>query len=474
MPWPDTDVPLVVDLDGTFINTDLLYEGIILLMRKNPLYIFSCILWLVKGKVYLKNKLFSLVHIDPESLPYNRELIHFLQNEHSKGRKLILATASLYPIACKISKVFPIFDKIYGTESINLKGKNKLEFLIQQHGKSKFDYIGNSNSDVIIFASSRYSYLVNAKKSLEKKTKKVSDLRHVWNSGNGLLRNYLLAIRAYQWIKNLLIFVPLVTSHSFDGIHFINAFCGFVAFSLVASAGYIINDMLDLESDRVHLRKRYRPLASGNLSIPAGAILAVILFGGGILVGALLNFQFLIVLLFYFMTSLSYSVYLKKIALYDVFVLAFLYSIRVVAGAISIGVSLSSWLIAFSTFLFLSLAFVKRYSELIQVKKASGLINKGREYSIEDLGLLQIMGTVSGFLSVIVFSLYIDSSEVKLLYANPKLLGIISFLFLFWISRMWLVTTRGRMTDDPIIFALKDKSSYFIFLITGVIFWFAM
>ena len=145
-----------------------------------------------------------------------------------------------------------------------------------------------------------------------------------------------------------------------------------------------------------------------------------------------------------------------------------------VAGAISIGVSLSSWLIAFSTFLFLSLAFVKRNSELIQVKKASGLINKGREYSIEDLGLLQIMGTVSGFLSVIVFSLYIDSSEVKLLYANPKLLGIISFLFLFWISRMWLVTTRGRMTDDPIIFALKDKSSYFIFLITGVIFWFAM
>lgn len=471
----ETDIPLVVDLDGTLINTDLLHEAAVLLIRKNPFYIFICVLWALKGRSYLKNKIFSLVHINPELLPYNINFLNFLKKEHEKGRKLILATASLSSNASEIAERFPIFEKVYGTESINLKGKNKLNLLLNLFGKSKFDYIGNSNSDLVIFASARYSYLVNPSKPLIRKTKKVSNLRYTWNSKRGVsFLNYIKAIRAYQWIKNVLIFVPLITSHSFYTLNFIQAFAAFWAFSFVASSGYLINDLLDLESDRAHLRKRYRHIASGRISIPSATILALILLTGGLLIASNLNFQFLFILLIYFIVSISYSIYLKKMALYDVFILALLYSIRIVAGAVAIGVSLSSWLIAFSTFLFLSLAFVKRFSELSQVKHAPELVNKRREYSIEDLNLLQVMGIVSGFLSVVVFSLYIDSPEVVLLYSTPQVLWIISFLFLFWISRIWLLTTHGKMNDDPIIFTIKDKSSYFIFLIIGLVLFFSI
>ena len=466
----DENIPLVVDLDGTLINTDLLHEGFILLIRKNFFYVFESIVWLFKGKAYFKNKIFSHIIIHPELLPYNVELLDFLKEERNKGRKLILATASLQFSATEICKVHPIFDEIHGTESINLKGKNKLNLLIELFGKSKFDYIGNSNSDLVIFASSRYAYLVNPKRSLERKTRKTSNLKHTWNSGKGSIRSYLKGIRAYQWVKNFLIFVPLITSHSFHSFNlFVNTTLAFLTFSFVASSGYLLNDLLDLESDRAHLRKKFRPLASGKLSIPSGFFLAITLLTVGLVIAANLDLLFLIVVTLYFLLSFSYSVYLKKIALYDVFILALLYSIRVFAGAIVINVTLSFWLIAFSTFIFLSLALVKRYSELIMIKNEPNLRNKRREYSVEDLNLLQIMGIVSGFLSVIVFSLYIDSPEVALLYSKPKILWAMSLLFLFWISRIWHKTIHGKMTDDPIIFAIKDITSYCIFFLIGVI-----
>lgn len=469
-----TNVPLVVDLDGTLINTDLLHEGILLLLKKNALYLFSCFAWILKGKAYFKNKLFSIVSVNYELLPYNTGLLDFLQSEHGKGKRLILATASPSKCAHEISKLIPIFNEIYGTESINLKGRNKLNLLINRFGYFRFDYVGNSNSDLIIFASSRHSYLVNPGKSLESKVKKVSHLQDIWASKKMDFLNFIKAIRAYQWIKNVLIFIPLITSHSFDTTSFVNSMIGFIAFSLVASSGYLINDLLDLESDRAHLHKQNRLVASGKISISVASFLSLILLSAGLILATLINFHFLITLFCYFIISIAYSIYLKKIALYDVFILALLYSIRIIAGAIAIGVLLSSWLIAFSTFLFLSLALLKRHSELIQVKDVPAQVNKGRQYSVDDLHLLQTMGIVSGFLSVVVFSLYIDSPEVVLLYSKPKVLWIISFLFLFWISRMWLVTSHGKMTDDPIIFAIKDRLSYFIFFIIAVILFYSI
>jgi 4-hydroxybenzoate polyprenyltransferase len=285
----------------------------------------------------------------------------------------------------------------------------------------------------------------------------------------------LKAIRAYQWVKNLLIFVPLITSHSFFSIKPLTlAVMAFVSFSLVASAGYLINDLLDLNADRNHPRKRSRPLASGEISILHGIVLSIVLLIAGFYLASRLNHLFWIIVLFYFFTSLSYSIFLKRIVLYDVFVLAVLYSTRVFAGGVATNILLSSWLIAFSTFIFLSLAFVKRYSELSQVDDNDSLEKRGRGYFVEDIHLLKTMGVVSGFLSVVVFSLYLDSPDVSQLYSNPRILWITSLLFLFWVSRMWMLTVRGKMTDDPIIFTLKDWISYLIFCLVGLCILFAM
>jgi 4-hydroxybenzoate polyprenyltransferase len=471
----DINIPLVIDLDGTLIHTDLLHEGILILLKRNPLYIFKFLVWILKGKVYFKNAIFKIAKLQYDLLPYNIELLNFLKSESSNGRKLILATASLKSNAQEIYKVYPIFDKIYGTETVNLKGINKLKILTDNFGESKFDYIGNSHSDLTIFPSSRFSYLVNPTKSLERKTRQISDLRGVWKSQKPHLRDYIKAIRVYQWIKNLLIFVPLITSHTFYSFNLILlSTAAFFAFSFAASAGYVINDLLDLNADRSHPRKKYRPFASGKLSIPRGIILAVILLSGGVIIACQLNSRFLIILLGYFVISFSYSLYFKKIILFDVFILAFLYSTRIIAGGTATHIPISFWLVSFSTFIFLSLAFVKRYSELMKVTSESDLRHRGREYRKEDLNLLQIMGIASGFLSVIVFSLYINSPEVRQLYSRPKILWTISFALLFWISHIWIITNRGEMTDDPIVHAIKDKISYLIFLVIGVILFFSI
>ncbi|HXR84341.1 MAG TPA: UbiA family prenyltransferase [Hanamia sp.] len=465
----DENIPLVVDLDGTLIKTDLLHEGVIMLLRKNLLYIFPCLLWMLKGKVYFKNRIFNKVHLHYELLPNNEELLNFLQTESSSGRKIILATASLMSNAQEISKVYPIFDEVYGTEKINLKGANKLKILIDEFGESNFDYIGNSHSDLKIIASSRYSYLVNPSKSLERKTRKISELKYVWKVGKIHLKDYVKAIRGYQWLKNLLIFVPLFTSHSFYSPDLIfQAIAAFFAFSFTASAGYVINDLLDLNSDRSHPRKRFRPFASGKLSISSGIILALVILTVGLTIASQLNVWFFTILLGYFLVSISYSLFLKRIALYDVFILAFFYSTRIIAGGQATQIPISFWLITFSTFMFLSLAFVKRCSELMKTDGKNGLHERGREYTKEDLNLLQIMGIVSGFLSVVVFSLYINSPEVRILYSRPKILWTVGFLLLFWICRIWMITNRGKMTDDPIVFTIKDAGSYLIFLIIAL------
>jgi len=466
----EKDIPLVVDLDGTFLNTDLLYESIILVIKRNPFYIFLIPIWLLKGKVNLKEKLHQLVNLNFSLLPYNKNLLDFLRAEMGNGRQIVLATASLQSNALQIAKKFPmLFGEVYGTEMINLKGKKKLEFLLTKYGQFGYDYIGNSYADLPIFAESRHSFLVTDNKILASRTKKISNLQRTWANRRNGFKDFIKAIRVYQWIKNLLIFVPLITSHSFDLKDLISAFVGFIAFSMVASSGYLINDLIDLDSDRAHARKCFRPMASGGLSIPVGVLITVILFSTGLAIAALSGLQFLLVVSIYFVLTLAYSLYLKKIAMADVFVLAILYSIRVIAGAVIINVLLSSWLISFSMFLFLSLALVKRYGELYKVKDAGEKINKAREYNLFDLQLLQTMGIASGFISVIVFSLYLDSHDVALLYSNPKPMWIISFLFLFWISRIWLKASHGEMMDDPIIFTVKDKFSYLIFCFIAVI-----
>ncbi len=469
----EDNYPVVVDLDGTFIKTDILHEGVIIFLRRNPLNLFLCIYWWMKGTVFLKKQIYKRARIKYELLPVNKEVLNFLEAEKDKGRKLVLATASLMKHAREILRIYPIFNEVYGTSEINLKGENKLNVLVNEFGYSNFDYIGNSRSDLKIFTASRYSYLVNPSRTLERKTRYRSTVKHVWKSKVSIA-DYLKAIRVYQWLKNLLIFVPLLTSHSFSISHFLEAVEGFFAFSLVASSGYLVNDLFDLNMDRVHPRKRFRPFASGKMPILSGSILACILLAAGLLIGTQFDLSFFMILITYFGVSFSYSMYFKKMILYDVFILASLYSIRVIAGGLVANIHISFWLILFSTFIFLSLAFVKRFSELRKIKTGSNLLDRGRGYSTLDIDLIQMMGIASGFLSIVVFALYINSPEVLKLYSHPKVLWPLSFLFLVWISRIWVITNRGEMTDDPIVFAIKDTSSYIVLFLIGLIIYFAI
>lgn len=462
---------LIVDLDGTLIKSDLLFEGFLILIRKNLLYIFPCFLWLLKGKPVLKSRIFKKIHLPVELIPFNKTVLAFLQEEFLRGRRLILATASPLEIAIKISEIYPIFEKVYGTYgNINLKGKSKLNLILKEFGAGNYDYIGDSHADLQIFASANASFLVNPTNGLSERAKNIKGLSILDANNKSKLRIYIKAIRTHQWVKNLLVFIPIITSHTYYSTNvIITTVIGFFAFSFVSSSGYIINDLFDLNSDRMHPEKKSRPFASGQISIVEGILLSGLLFLAGIYLTTFINSSFLLMLVFYFIITLSYSLFFKSKALFDVFILAILYSLRIVAGGLITSIPLSSWLILFSAFMFLSLAFVKRYSELIRVTDNAGLKSRGREYFKEDILLLQIMGVASGFISVVIFSLYIDSPEVMVLYRQPKVLWGISLLLLFWISRIWTITTRGQMNEDPIIFALKDRFSHWVGLLAGLI-----
>lgn len=466
-----TEVPLVVDLDGTLIKSDLLYESVLLFLRKNPLNIFLVIKWLLSGISVLKVKLAQRVLIDVESLPYNLSFLKHLKSEFEIGRQLVLATASPAIYAQKVAEHLRIFSSVIATdEKTNLRGSKKLERLVSLYGEKGFDYAGDSSVDVVIFSHCRNSLLINASANTIEKARKTSNIISIMERPAGTLLQYFKAARVYQWTKNLLIFVPLFTSHHFFNLKLlITSIRGFIAFSLCASATYIINDLFDLESDRKHPRKRGRCFASGQLSISRGIMLCGILGISGFLLSIFLPSAFIGYLLFYILLTSLYSLFLKRKVIVDVLTLAGLYTIRIFIGANLIGVKVSFWLFAFSVFLFFGLALVKRCTELQLVQKAGKLDLIGRDYTSEDLQTLRSMGIASSFIAVVVFALYINSAEVFSLYSRPEFLWAICPALLLWINRLWIKTSRGKMHDDPLIFTLKDSTSRIILLFIFVV-----
>lgn len=285
---------------------------------------------------------------------------------------------------------------------------------------------------------------------------------------------YLKLFRFHQWVKNILLFVPLVAAHKLSETGLIISLIeAFIAFSLCASAVYIINDLADLEADKQHPTKRDRPFASGSVPIIHGIIIGALLLLASSVIAMQLPINFFLALMVYFIITLGYSLKLKSIALVDVLLLAGLYTIRIIAGAYVVNVELSFWLLNFSIFIFFSLALVKRYSELLLLQSIDKDKITGRGYQFDDLPLLRIMGIGSGFMSVLVLALYIDSPNIKILYEHPEYVWLLCPLFLYWISRIWLKTHRGLMHDDPVVFALRDYVSVLIAGIGAVIVWLA-
>jgi 4-hydroxybenzoate polyprenyltransferase len=454
-------VPLCVDLDGTLIHSDLLLETFLLLLKRNPLYLLLVPFWLLKGKAALKAKIAKRVTLNPAALPYNAGFLGWLQSQREVGRGLWMCTASNHRLAHLVAEHLQIFQGVLAsTDDTNYSGQTKAKLLVQIFGERGFDYCGNHRDDLAIWRVSHCAVVVNGSEKLKKEAAHLAEIGGSFPKKVGLFRTILNALRLHQWAKNILIFVPLVAAHKLgDTASLYHAVLAFVAFGLCASSVYLLNDMLDLEVDRLHPRKCKRPFASGNLSLLIGFALIPTLLLCMSFFAYSLPMKFWFVLVGYYTLTVAYSFGLKRVVLIDTITLAGLYTVRIVAGAKAIDVQLSFWLLLFSVFLFLSLALVKRYAELDAMQRQGKLKAAGRGYHVEDLPILYSMGTASGYLCVLVLALYINSPIVESLYRHPQVIWFLCVLLLYWISRVWLITHRGEMHDDPVVFAMRDKTS---------------
>ncbi len=464
--------PLCVDLDGTLVTTDLLWESFILTLRRQPLTVLQLPLWLLRGKAYLKRRLCAVAVPDARTLPYREDVLALLRAQQAAGRPLVLATAADRSIADAVAAHLGCFSAVLASDGQrNLAGAAKLAAVRQHCGADAFDYIGNSAADLPLWAAAQESILVEPPAARVERATRPGTVRHILRSPRRPLATLVRALRMHQWAKNGLLFLPLVLSHQlFDLALFGRAVAAFVAFSLCASAVYIMNDLLDLEADRAHPHKRLRPFAAGALQIPTGLALLPVLLGLGLGTSlALLPPEFTLTLVGYLLLTSAYSLYLKAKLLLDVFLLAGLYTLRVLAGGVATGIAISPWLAAFSMFFFTSLAFLKRYSELRLLQEQQVRRSRRRDYSVADMDLLRSAGTASAYAAVLVLALYTNSPEVLELYARPQALWLILPIVLYWTTRIWFLADRGRVPDDPIVFTARDRMSYISAAVIGVL-----
>ncbi len=471
----DQNVPLCVDLDGTLIRSDVTIETALALLRRNPLNLFRFIFWLVKGRAHLKREIATRTQVHVSRLPYDQRVLDWLRGG-AATRHRVLCTASDQSLADAVAAHVGVFDEVLGSDgSRNIGGRGKRDALRDRWGERGFDYAGNAATDLHVWRHARHAIVVNAPPSLLRRVRRERDVERVFAREGGGWRAWIAALRPHQWLKNALVFVPLLAAHLVlvpDAV--VRAAAAFVAFSLCASGAYVFNDLFDLDADRRHPRKRLRPFAAGTLPLGQGLIAAPLLMLAAFACAFLLSPQFALIVLSYAAITLAYSLFLKRIAMLDVVTLAVLYTLRIIAGAIVIPVEASFWLLAFSMFLFLSLAMVKRYIEVHRVGASDEGKVAGRGYRISDLTLIQSLGTSSGYLSVLVLAFYINSTASTALYRHHEFLWMLTPLLLYWISRVWLIAQRGDMHDDPVVFALTDRVSLVVLAVFAAVIVFAI
>jgi 4-hydroxybenzoate polyprenyltransferase len=466
-----TSLPLVVDLDGTMVKTDLLIESLLALIKQNPLYVLIIPFWLLKGKAFFKRQVNQRVSLDVSILPYNRELLDHLKIQHAQGRPLFLATGNDERIAHQVAEYLQLFEGVLASDgAINLSSRVKRDRLVKYFGEKGFDYAGNEKRDLEVWSSARKAIIVNSTDGITRHAVGVADVEQIFDKRGSLLVPCIRALRPQQWLKNLLVFVPLFTAHRYNEFDLLSkAFLAFLAFGLCASSVYLLNDLTDLTADRHHPQKRMRPFAAGELSLLGGLASVPLLFGLSILMSWSLPLSFLGMLLLYFFLNLGYSFTLKRIVLLDVIVLAGLYTLRIMAGSASVTIWPSAWLLAFSTFLFLSLALVKRYAELVMIHGVAGENVQVRGYLTIDKELLASLGSGSGYLAVLVLAMYISSGAAEILYTRHEFIWLLCPLLLYWISYVWLIAHRGEMHDDPLEFVFKNRVSQVVILLSALI-----
>jgi 4-hydroxybenzoate polyprenyltransferase len=462
---PGTDSlegPLYVDMDGTLLSTDLLYETALLFLSRYPVEAWKIACWAFAGRAHLKHQLAARCLPDPATLPYRMEVLDFLREQKLRGRQLVLATAGDHTAALSVANYLGLFSGTLASDgNCNLAGPNKLR-AIQNHCEDGcFGYIGNSRADLRVWEKATDAYIVFPTAGLLRAAAKVCRPVEIPGPPPFFFKALWKALRPNQSVKNVLLLVPLFAAHKLGNpVQLGQALLGFACFSICASAVYIFNDLLDLQSDRLHPRKRLRPFASGKAKIPAGICLGLTLLFTAFFVSVRsLPPAFSWHLATYLGATSAYSLFFKRRLLQDVFVLAGLYTLRLLAGGAASGVNISPWLLAFALFFFLSLAYLKRYSELLLVADRNQREASGRGYLAKDNALVESVGPASGYIAVMVLCLYVNSPAVAACYGKPYLLWLLCPLFLYWITRMWFLAGRRTLADDPVVFAATDGVS---------------
>jgi len=465
----------VVDLDGTLLRSDLLVETGMAFIRRHPFQLYKTVGWLAQGKTVLKSQLASATDIDVNVLPYNPAVLELIKIAKNENRLIVLATASHYTLAEKIAEYLQLFDLVLATnEERNLTAESKRDLLIEHFGESGFDYVGNSHDDIPVWSAARHAYVVEPERGVLRKAQAMGNVKQTLLSSVVPLKSWVSAIRIHQWMKNALIFVPLLAAHQVMNPMMVRqGILAFLLFGLCASSVYILNDLLDLADDRHHHSKKCRAFASGDLSIKTGIVAFPLLLCAAFAGAALfLPWQFSAVLLAYYALTLAYSLDLKRRMSIDVIALAALYTLRIIAGAAAFQLQLTFWMLAFSMFMFLSLALVKRYAELRDARvKGKKEKTRGRGYYPGDLEMISSLGASSGYLAVMVLALYIHDQATIALYTSPQIIWLACPLLLFWITRVWMLTHRGLIHEDPVVFAIRDRVSLIVGALFCVVFW---
>jgi len=462
----------VVDLDGTLIRGDLLWEALIGLVRQRTWQVILLPFWLLGGRARFKSQISKFYSPDPSALPYRREVLDHCRVAKENDRRLILASASPKAWVDPVADHLALFQAVLSSQGDrNLRGAEKLAAIRGEIGSVPFDYIGDSKSDSPVWQDAEEAIALEGNPSASRALSKHPNPRFLPDGTQSGPRAAIRAMRPRQWIKNALVFAPILLAHQIDdAVKLKQAGICFLLFCMVASAGYVFNDLLDLQSDRAHPNKHRRPVASGDLPIPHALVLIFgLLFGAFAASTALLSPAATLMLGAYGGMSFAYSCYLKQTLLVDVIVLAGLYTHRILTGGLAAEVSVSPWLLAFSAFFFLSLAFVKRYMELRQARDRDHKGLARRAYRVDDQGIVESMGLACGFIAVLVLCLFISSSDVSLLYRSPEFLWLMCPVMFYWIGRIWLLARRGELDDDPVLFATRDPKSYLAGLLILII-----
>lgn len=471
LPYP----PLVIDLDGTLLRSDLLLETGLEFLRDQPQRCLQPLVWLWRGKAELKQQLAQATELDVAVLPYDQSVLDLILTERARGRRVVLATASHRRLADRVAAHLGVFDEVLATEDgRNLSAETKRDVLVQAFGERGFDYVGNSRDDLPVWRVALKGYVANAAPALQQEAGRVTEVAGVLGEGLPQWRDWWQALRLHQWLKNLLLFVPLLAAHRYgDAPLLADALLAFLCFGMCASSVYILNDLLDLRDDRRHLRKRRRPFASGRLPVHSGLLVfPVLLLAAFGLALWQLPPAFVGALAIYYGLTLAYSLLLKRLMVIDVMTLAALYTLRIIAGAMALAIPLSFWLLAFSMFMFLSLALVKRFAELYPARvEGNAERTLGRGYFPADLEMIASLGASAGYMAVMVLALYINDAGTTLLYRHQEIIWLACPLLLTWITRVWMLAHRGEMHDDPVIFAMRDRFSLVIGVLLALVFW---